>query len=80
MIIIHFHIFSGKHLFMTPQATVWNSSVCSNQAGRLYGGSFKTDSKELISLLEQNYTEGWINIRSQYGPKWINGKPFGKYE
>ena len=77
-VIVYLHIILGRDLFMTPQRTVWNSSVCSNQGGRLYGGSWITDSKELVSLLEQNYTEGgWINIRSLYGPRWINGRTFG---
>ena len=57
----------------------WNSSACSLGGGELYVPSVPEEEYRIKDLFYQHQVNAaWVNIRSEYGPRWLNGSKYGE--
>ena len=70
---------SVEGISLTYQNAAWNSSVCSVSGGELYVPSVPGEEDRIKDLFYQHQVNAaWINIRSEYGPRWLNGSKYSK--
>ena len=68
-------------IFLSPQRSAWNSSACSVIGGELYVPSVPAEEDRIKDLFYQHQVNAaWVNIRSEYGPRWLNGSKYGKIQ
>ena len=66
-------------IIVSHQRSAWNSSACSVSGGELYLPSIRPEEDRIKDLFYQHQVNAaWINIRSEYGPRWLNGSKYGK--
>ena len=58
---------------LSHQRAAWNSSACSVSGGELYIPSVPEEEDRIKDLFYRHQVNAaWINIRSEYGPRWLN--------
>ena len=66
-------------IFLSSQPNGWNNSACSVSGGELYVPVLPAEEGRIKDLFYQHQiSAAWINIRSEYGPRWLNGSYSGK--
>ena len=68
-------------IFLSPQMSAWNSLTCSVSGGELYVPSEPAEKDRIKDLFYQHQVNAaWVNTRSEYGPRWLNGSKYGKVQ
>ena len=63
---------------LSRQMSSWNSSACSVSGGELYVPFLPAKERIKDLFYQHQVNAAWINIRSEYGPRWINGSSYGR--
>ena len=72
---------SVERITLSSQSSAWNSSACSVIGGELYVPTVPAEEGRIKDLFYQHEVNAaWINIRSEYGPRWLNGSKYGKIQ
>ena len=72
---------SVERITLSSQSSAWNSSACSVSGGELYLPSVSAEEDRIKDLFYQHQVNAaWVNVRSEYGPRWINGSKYGKIQ
>ena len=68
-----------EDVYLSRQMSSWNSSACSVSGGELYIPTSPAEEDRINDLFYQHQVNAaWVNVRSEYGPRWINGSSYGR--